>query len=423
MAAGRARSAQGWYGSAMAEVSAGPRVYGVGEVVAGVKQLLESRVGRVWVVGEVQNVGRPRSGHIYFTLTDERAQLRAALFRGTARHLVFEPEEGLEVLVYGDLTVFEPRGDLQLVVRRLEPRGVGALQVAFEQLRRRLESEGLFAVERKRPLPTHPERIGVVTSPSGAALRDVLEVTGRRWPGIPILVSPTRVQGPGAEQEIADALDGLGAHGGVSLVLLVRGGGSLEDLQAFNTEEVARAIARTPVPVVSGVGHEVDVTIADLVADLRAPTPSAAAELAVPEQAALRGELRSRWQRLGGALRAHLASEMSRLAAVEASLRARSPSARLALQRERWAAANRALAAAARARMGSARQRLGEAGARLGSLSPLAVLARGYGIVRRATDGGIVREAGDVQPGDELAIRVDRAEIRAEVRSARRSEG
>jgi exodeoxyribonuclease VII large subunit len=403
----------------MAEASAEPRVYGVGEVVAGVKQLLESRVGRVWVVGEVRNLGRPSSGHIYFTLADDRGQLRAALFRGTARRLVFEPEEGLEVLVYGDLTVFEPRGDLQLVVRRLEPRGVGALQVAFEQLRRRLESEGLFAAARKRPLPTHPERIGVVTSPTGAALRDVLEVTGRRWPGIPILVAPTRVQGHGAEQEVAAALDTLTGREGVSLVLLVRGGGSLEDLQPFNTEEVARAIARSPVPVVAGVGHEVDVTIADLVADLRAPTPSAAAELAVPDRGALAGDLRARWQRLGRALRTRLDFEAARLTGAESALRAHSPAARLSLQRERLSAASRALGASVRARVGSARHRLGEAGARLGSLSPLAVLGRGYGIVRRSVDGAIVREAGDVQGGDELSIRVDRAEIRAEVRSVR----
>jgi exodeoxyribonuclease VII large subunit len=403
----------------MQEVSAGPQVYGVGDVVAGVKQLLEDRVGRLWVVGEVRNLSRPRSGHIYFTLADERGQLRAALFRGNARRLAFEPEEGLEVLVYGDLTVYEPRGDLQLLVRQLEPRGAGALQLAFEQLRRRLEAEGLFAPQRKRPLPAYPERIGVVTSPTGAALRDVLEVTGRRWPGIPILLAPTRVQGLGAEREIAAALTALSRQPGVSLVLLVRGGGSLEDLQPFNTEEVARAIVDSPIPVVAGVGHEVDVTIADLAADVRAATPSAAAELAIPEIGALVGALRARWQRLERALRSRMQSEAARLAGASTALRAQSPAARLALRGERLAAAGRALGAAVRARIERGRRRLGEAGASLGSLSPLAVLSRGYGIVQRASDGAIVRAVGDVQPGDALAIRVDRAELVARVEAIR----
>jgi exodeoxyribonuclease VII large subunit len=405
------------------DTAAAPRVYGVGDVVAGVRQLLEDRVGRIWVVGEVRNLSRPRSGHVYFTLADDRGQLRAALFQGTARRLAFEPEEGLEVLVYGDLTVYESRGDLQLIVRELEPRGAGALQVAFEQLRRRLEAEGLFDPGRKRPLPVHPQRIGVVTSPTGAALRDVLEVTGRRWPGIPILLAPTRVQGPGAEREIAAALDALTARPGISLALLVRGGGSLEDLRAFNTEEVARAIARSPVPVVAGVGHEVDVTIADLAADVRAPTPSAAAELAIPSVAASLDRLRAHWLRLGRAMDGRLRSDATRVDGAGAALRSRSPSARLAVRSQRLVAASRALTAVVRARVARAQRGLGEASARLESLSPLAVLSRGYGIVRRASDGGIVRAADDVQPGDALAIRVDRAEIAARVESVRSRRG
>ena len=399
------------------EVAAGPRVYGVGEVVAGVRRLLEDRVGRLWVVGEIRNLSRPRSGHVYFNLVDDRGQLRAALFRGTARRFAFEPEEGLEVIAYGDLTVYEERGDLQLIVRRLEPRGVGALQIAFDQLRRRLEAEGLFDPARKRALPAHPERIGVVTTPSGAALRDVLEVSGRRMPGIPILLAPTRVQGVGAEREIAGALDALAKIGDVSVVLLVRGGGSLEDLQPFNTEEVARAILRSPVPVVAGVGHEVDVTIADLAADVRAPTPSAAAEQAIPDRRALAQELRAHWRQLARAMRGRLAESAARLAHSETTIRAQSPAARLALQRERLVAVVRALFAAARARSAGERDRLGTASARLDSLSPLAVLGRGYGLVRRARDGGIVRGASDVEPGEILEIRVDRADVEAAVRS------
>ena len=220
--------------------------------------------------------------------------MRAALFRSAARRLAFEPENGLEVIVYADVTVYEARGDLQLVVRELEPRGAGALQLAFEQLRRRLEAEGLFDAARKRALPRLPACLGVVASPTSAALRDVLQIAARRFPAARILISPTRVQGEGAELEIAAALDALAAQAGIDVVLLVRGGGSLEDLRAFNSEAVARAIVRSRAPVVTGVGHEVDVTIADLAADLRAPTPSAAAELALPDRAALVDAARAR---------------------------------------------------------------------------------------------------------------------------------
>ncbi len=190
---------------------AGPRIYSVGELLAGLRMLLEERVGRVWVVGELSNLHRARSGHLYFTLKDDSGQVRAALFRNAARRLAFEPEDGLEVLVYGDLSVYEPRGDLQLIVRQLEPRGLGALQLAFEQLRARLEAEGLFDADRKRPLPARPSRIGVVTSPTGAAIRDVLEVTGRRYRAASILIAATRVQGVGSEDEIAAAIDALSA--------------------------------------------------------------------------------------------------------------------------------------------------------------------------------------------------------------------
>jgi exodeoxyribonuclease VII large subunit len=395
-------------------VESGPQVIGVGELLAELRSHLEERIGRLWVVGEVSNLRRPGSGHVYFTLKDERGQLRAALFRSSARRLAFEPEEGLEVLVYGELTVYEPRGDLQLIVRQLEPRGVGALQVAFEQLRRRLEAEGLFDASRKRAPPPRPTRIGVVTSPSGAAIRDVLEVTRRRLPALPLLIAPTRVQGIGAEDEIAAALDGLGNRPDVSVVLLVRGG-----LQPFNTEVLARAIARAPVPVVTGVGHEVDVTIADLVADARAPTPSAAAELAVPDRRALRGELLRRWDGLGRAARSALVHASHRLARRRESLRGQAPSARLAAHRERWIAAHRALLRVAPARVERGRGHLAALAASLDSLSPLAVLGRGYGLVRRARDGGIVREAGDVAADERLSIRVARAELEAVLASVR----
>jgi exodeoxyribonuclease VII large subunit len=397
----------------------GPRIYAVGEVVAGLRRLLEDRVGRLWVVGEVADVHRPRSGHVYFTLKDERGQLRAALFRGAARNLLFEPEEGMQVLAYGEVSVYEPRGDLQLLVRELEPRGLGALQVAFEQLRRRLEAEGLFDAARKRTPPRLPRCIGVVTSESGAALRDVLAVTARRWPALPILLAATRVQGAGAEHEIAAALESLSQHEDVSVILLVRGGGSLEDLQPFNTERVARAIAACRPPVISGVGHEVDVSIADLVADVRAATPSAAAELAVPDRGALREVLRVHRSRLERALRESLRRWQARLERSAARLRAAAPEARLALARERHAAVTRALEQAVRARVAGLRGRLSQRVARLDALSPLAVLGRGYALVRRVRDGALVRAAADAPQGEALELRVASATLRAVVTDSR----
>ena len=239
-------------------------ILGVGQLLAGLSGLFEHHVGRIRVVGEISNLHQARSGHAYFTLKDEDGQIRAALFRGAAGRLRFELEEGLEVVVEAEVSIYAARGDLQLIVRGVEPRGLGALQLAFEQLRRRLEAEGLFDPASKRPIPVHPRRIGLVTSPTGAAIRDVLEVTGQRFPGIPILIAPCLVQGESAPSEIARAIGQLAQFDDVDVVLLVRGGGSIEDLQAFNSEQVARAVRASRTPVVSGVGHETDFTIADL---------------------------------------------------------------------------------------------------------------------------------------------------------------
>ena len=302
--------------------SPGRRILGVAELMSGLREMLEDAVGRVWVAGEISNLRRPASGHAYFTLKDGDAQLRAALFRGAARRLAFDPEDGMAVLAYGELTIYEPRGDLQLIVRALEPRGEGALQIAFEQLWARLEAEGLFDPERKRPLPPHPRRIGIVTSASGAALHDVLRVAAGRHGGTPLLLAPTRVQGDEAPREIVAALEAIAARPDIDVILLVRGGGSLEDLMAFNHESVARAIRAAPVPVVCGVGHEVDVTIADLAADLRAPTPSAAAMAAVPDGAALRDRLAEQVFRLGQNARAVVADAAAATISIDSSVSA-----------------------------------------------------------------------------------------------------
>ena len=399
----------------MTEPAAAPRIYPVGAVVAGVRRLLEERIGSIWVVGEVSNLRRVASGHAYFTLKDAEGQLRAALFRGSARRLAFEPEDGLEVLVYGQVTVYGERGELQMVVRELEPRGVGALQLAFEQLRRRLEAEGLFAANRKRALPRVPRRVGIATSASGAALHDVLEVARRRLPGLPLRLVSCRVQGLGAEHSVADALELLARHGEVDVILLVRGGGSLEDLQPFNSEPLARAIAACTVPIVAGVGHEIDVTIADLVADARAPTPSAAAELAIPDARALAGGLARVRDRLLRGMRTAYQQQRAAWLALDAALRAQAPAQRVALGRERLVAAQRALARAVSSEVERRRARLARGAVALDSLSPLAVLGRGYGLVRRARDGAIVRDTGDAPPGEALDVRVARAELEVRV--------
>ncbi len=378
-------------------------------------------MGRIWVLGEISNLHRARSGHVYFSLKDEVGQVRAVLFRGSARRIPFELEEGSEVVVHADLSIYEARGDLQLIVRQVEPRGLGALQLAFEQLRRRLESEGLFDAERKRALPAHPRRIGVVTSATGAALHDVIEVTGQRFPGTPLLISPTRVQGEGSEQEIAAALDRVTSSPAcedVDLVLLVRGGGSLEDLSSFNSETVARAIARCPVPVIAGVGHEVDVTIADLVADARAATPSAAAMLALPERHGLRLQLARDWRRLQKALQTSLRTARQQLARERDALRVLAPSARLAAQRARLRSATRALVRELGAGVERRRARRAALAGRLESLSPLAVLARGYALVQRARDGAIVRREREVIVGERLQIRLADGRIDVRVESA-----
>lgn len=391
------------------------RVLTVGELTSGLNALLEDSVGRVWVAGEISGLRRPPSGHLYFTLKDERAQVRAALFRSAASRVGFALEDGLEVLVYADVQLYEARGDLQIVVRQVEPRGQGALQLAFEQLKRRLAAEGLFDAARKQPLPAFPRRVGVVTSPTGAAVRDVIQVSGQRAPATPILIAPTRVQGEGAEHEIAAALDEIATQPDVDVVLVVRGGGSLEDLWSFNTEVVARAIERCPVPVLSGVGHETDVTIADCVADARAPTPSAAALQALPDRAGLLRTLERDWRRLTGSAQRQLSRVGHALARERDALRMLAPAARLAAQRRRMVLAHRSLRAAVRHLGERHRAGLAHLSAQLDGLSPLAVLGRGYALVRRTRDGTIVRAAADAPVGESVLVRVAEGELTAAV--------
>lgn len=387
----------------------------VSAFMAGLHHLVKDQVGRVWVQGEISNFMRAASGHCYFTLKDRKAQVRAVLFRGAAGNLRFEPENGLEVLVLADAAVYEQRGELQLVVRRLEPQGQGALQLAFEQLKARLSEEGLFDADGKQPLPAMPRGIGIVASKHSAALRDVLQVSGRRFPQIPVVIAHSAVQGKSAEQELVQALHDLAQRPELDVLLVVRGGGSLEDLWSFNTEGVARAIAACPLPVVSGVGHEVDVTIADLVADLRAPTPSAAAELVWPSGEECQRRVQREWEKLTGAMQGVIEGLTQDLDVRNEALRAHSPVGRLRLQQERFAHQAQRLQSSIRAHYQEARSGFVTQASRLDSLSPLAVLERGYAVVRRDPEGQVLRRAADVAPGEALNVRLSEGSLRARV--------
>ncbi len=437
-----------------------PRIARVGEVLARIRGAIREALPPLWIAGEVSNLRRAASGHVYFTLKDNDAQLRCALFRREAGRVPFDLEDGLEVIAFGEVGVYESRGDLQLIVRQMEPRGQGALQLAFDQLRRRLAAEGLFADERKRELPVFPRTLGLVTSTAGAALHDIRRVFRERGPALRLLVAPARVQGAAADLEIVTAMQRLVAHGKAEMIVLARGGGSLEDLWCFNSEALARAIARSPVPVVTGIGHETDLTIADLTADCSAPTPSAAAARVAPEREWWRERVDRLAERAARAVSHDLRSGRNRLGGLHRTLRSLSPRAQLRARRERlvtrcgslrsvaraslrghqsrFDVARRrlenapaslgvqtqrariqsmagALGAAARARLRAARSGLVVAASTLDSLSPLAVLGRGYAIVRRISDGRILRDPDEVALGDDLSLRLAGGEIEARV--------
>jgi exodeoxyribonuclease VII large subunit len=346
----------------------------------------------LWVRGEVADCSRPASGHCYFTLKDESAQLRCVMWREVAAALDFELEDGLRVLARGAISVYERAGQYQLIVSELKAEGLGALYLAFEQLKRKLQAEGLFDPARKRPLPRFPRRIALITSPEGAVLSDLVSILRRRWPAADLLLLPTPVQGAAAVEGIVKALGRLSRLPGLDLAILARGGGSLEDLAAFNAEAVARAIAASPIPVVSAVGHETDFTIADFVADQRAPTPSAAAELVAPDRRELSRRLAALRTRAGSALRGWLASRRRELALLRARPVLRAPLTLLSERRQGLDELVRHLLAAIRRKPPEERRRLDSLGGRLRSLNPFAVLERGYVLVRK-DDGSLARRA------------------------------
>jgi exodeoxyribonuclease VII large subunit len=364
----------------------------------------ESALQNVWVSGEVSNFSQPKSGHWYFTLKDADAELRCVMWRSMAANQAHTPQDGEALEVHGGLNVYEPRGQYQLYADEVRPAGEGALYQEFLRLKAKLEAEGLFDPDRKRPLPPWPRRIGLVTSPTGAAVRDMLDTLRRRFPLAEVVLAPSAVQGPGAPAELVSALQRLNQFAQPDLILLARGGGSLEDLAAFNDEALARAIVASPVPIVSGVGHETDFSISDFAADLRAPTPTAAAELATPDQAELRASLHDHTLQLARQMAAALREQRWNLQSTNERLQRRSPAARLLGDRQRLDDLGHRAQRALRGQARHLRTLLLGQQARLSALGPQSVLGRGYAVVSSAQ--GVVKDAGQVQPGDKLDVRV-----------------
>lgn len=388
---------------------------GVAQLNSYLRALLEADtiVGDIWVAGEIAEFRRYASGHCYFTLKDEGASLRGVMWRSYADRQPSLPQVGDAVLCHGKVSIYEVRGELQLVVDTIVPAGVGLLNARFEELKQRLAAEGLFRPERKRPLPAMPRRIGIVTSPQAAALQDMLNILRRRFPLAEVLLSACLVQGERAPDSIVEALYAIYAQP-VDLIILARGGGSIEDLWSFNDEAVARAVFASPAPLISGVGHETDTTIVDLVADLRAPTPSAAAELAVPDMADLRAQLGDARSRLAAATLAGLDIRSGDLQAAARRLAQAAPLRRLAQDRQRLDDLARRLAAQTLRAAELRRARLRGLSAQLAALSPLATLGRGYAVVRRAADGQVLTAPEQAAAGERLLITLRHGDLLAD---------
>ena len=397
--------------------AAGTSAITVSQLNRQAKAILEQGLGRIWVEGELSNIARPASGHVYFTLKDKTAQVKAAFFRQRQRGPTIGFKDGDQVLVAGRVSLYEPRGDYQLIVEQLEAVGEGALRRQFEVLKKKLAAEGLFDESRKKPLPALPRAIGVITSPSGAAIRDIISVLRRRFPLVPVIIYPAAVQGEAATGELIRALAAANRRAEVDVLIIGRGGGSLEDLAAFNDEALARAIASSKLPVISAVGHEIDFTIADFAADRRAPTPSGAAEIAVPDQQDwLRSldSLATRIARLGRRTLEELAQTLDWLGR---RLQRTSPSATLERSRLRLAGLQQGLHAAARKSLANVNHRLELAMRGLHAVSPLATLERGYAIVADAASGKVLRHAADAAVGSDIRARLADGELIATVKT------
>ncbi|CTV35561.1 exodeoxyribonuclease VII large subunit [Escherichia albertii] len=445
--------------------SQSPAIFTVSRLNQTVRQLLEHEMGQVWISGEISNFTQPASGHWYFTLKDDNAQVRCAMFRNSNRRVTFRPQHGQQVLVRANITLYEPRGDYQIIVESMQPAGEGLLQQKYEQLKAKLQAEGLFDQQLKKPLPSPSHCIGVITSKTGAALHDILHVLKRRDPSLPVIIYPTAVQGDDAPGQIVRAIELANIRGECDVLIVGRGGGSLEDLWSFNDERVARAIFASRIPVVSAVGHETDVTIADFVADLRAPTPSAAAEVVSRNQQELLRQVQSAQQRLEMAMDYYLANRARRFTQIHHRLQQQHPQLRLARQqtalerlqkRMSFALENQLkqanqqqqrliqrlnqqnpqphihraqtriqqleyrLTETLRAQLSATRERFGNAVTHLEAVSPLSTLARGYSVTS-AADGSVLKQVKQVKAGDTLTTRLGDGVVVSEVSAVKRS--
>ena len=437
------------------------QVFSVSQLNRKASQILQDNLPMLWVEGEISNLARPGSGHIYFSLKDQHAQVRCAMFRGANRNLKFPVEDGLQVLVQARVTIYEPRGSFQLIIEQMEPAGEGLLRRKFEELKTRLAAEGLFDQALKKPLPTVPHRIGIITSPSGAAIRDILHILARRFATVPVVIYPVRVQGTNAKNEIAAALRTAASRDECDVLIVGRGGGSLEDLWTFNEEIVARAVAACPIPVVSAVGHEVDFTISDLVADLRAPTPSAAAELVVPDasawlnttramaqraETAMRRVLRERRtllqqlsgrisrrhpglilrqyaqrldelsQRMNTTLNHRLDMKKLQLSGTVSRLLGAAPAHDIHRSQQQFKEIRLRLDGAMRMYLDATQNRVALTAARLQAVSPLGTLERGYALVADSQTGELIRDATQLVVGQEITGRLSRGSFSAQVK-------
>jgi len=384
------------------------RPFTVSEITAHIKGLVEDdpTLGDVWVEGEVSNLSRPSSGHVYFSLKDAGARIACVMWRTAAMRIARLPQDGDRVLAHGRIGVYEAQGVYQLYVEEIQPAGLGEYYVQLERLKERLRAEGLFAEERKRPLPQFPRHIGIVTSPDGAALRDILHVLRRRFPCVAATLAPTQVQGAEAPDQIVAALDALNRHTDCDVLIVARGGGSLEELAAFNDERVARAIFQSRIPVVTGVGHETDFTIADLVADRRAPTPTAAAEIVTPDRAELTAALDKLRARMGSIGARRIQALAERLAYERKALVRASPQAQIVSRRQRTDEYAHRIALMARQSLARQRAALTALASRLETASPQSTLARGYAIVSLVPSGSVVSSTQQVRPGDRIRVQV-----------------
>ena len=384
------------------------KVISVGQLNRYVKTLLErdANLAAVYIGGEISNFTHHyKSGHLYLTLKDDTAAVKAVMFKGNAAKLAFRPEDGMRVIVKARVSLYEAGGAFQIYIEEMQPDGVGALQIAYEQLKKKLAAEGLFDESRKRPLPPYPTRVGVITSPTGAAVRDILNVLGRRYPLAQVVFCPVLVQGEGAAPSIVNAIERFNAAKAADVLIVGRGGGSIEDLWAFNEEIVARAVAASAIPIISAVGHETDFTICDFVADLRAPTPSAAAELAVPDRARLWAQVQMLQSRLVSGCRGVLTAAEARLKLLKDKRCLSAPHYYTEEQAMRLDYLTRRFVAAAQRQLSTADRRLAAAASKLDALSPLKVLGRGYAIGYTA-DGGVLDSVSRVRAGDTLILRV-----------------